>query len=116
MLTYTLDAARAREGALASAWATLCASNLGLLLTRAPFPPGRPVGLCVLAAAFNAATLMLTGEGGREGTAGRRAGLGWAATLGRAAHAPFTTARHPPQACGGRCSSSGSKPTTHRPI
>jgi len=61
LLTYTLDAARAREGALASAWATLCLTNVALLLTRSPCPPGRPLSLCLGAAAFNGATLGAAG-------------------------------------------------------
>ena len=50
-----------REGALASAWMSLAGVNLALLATRAPLPPGRPLLLAALAAAFNAATLLATG-------------------------------------------------------
>ena len=61
-ITYMLDAAGARQATLLSAWATLAAANAGLLLTGAPTERGaRPLSLTLLAAAFNAATLLATG-------------------------------------------------------
>ena len=57
-----LDAAGARQATLLAAWATLAGANAGLLLTGAPTERGaRPLFLTVLAAAFNAATLLATG-------------------------------------------------------
>ena len=61
MLTYTLDALRYREGALASMWLSLGATNLSLLYTTLTLSLERGVVLSLLTAVANGALLFMTG-------------------------------------------------------
>ena len=61
MLTYTLDALRYREGALASIWLSLGLTNLSLLYTAASLVWERGVLLSLLTAVCNGSILFMTG-------------------------------------------------------
>ena len=61
MLTYTLDALRYREGALASIWLSLGATNLSLLYTTVTLMIERGIILSFLTAICNGALLFMTG-------------------------------------------------------
>ena len=62
MLTYTMDALRYREGALAAVWLSLGLTNLSLLFTTASLALERGILLSLLTAVCNGATLFMTGE------------------------------------------------------
>ena len=61
MLTYTMDALRYREGALAAIWLSLGLTNLSLLFTTAALALERGVVLSLLTAICNGSTLFMTG-------------------------------------------------------